>query len=172
MPRKQPKRSRLWLNDGSGVRLRPQRRNHVMGLRLRISRGRMRRSVRLHTVIDEYTRECLAIIGGEEHQVCGHYRDAGRVSEKGSTRTHPLGQRIRMFTASAVRAWLGRVGARPSKPGSPWEPMRASTSSYELLTGRSSTPEGGTGADGEYKRPTTASGRTALGYRPQGKPNG
>ena len=28
-PQKQPKRSRLWLNDGSCVRLRPQRRNHV-----------------------------------------------------------------------------------------------------------------------------------------------
>ena len=38
VPQKQPKRSRLWLNDGSCVRLRPQRRNHTrecMGLRLR-----------------------------------------------------------------------------------------------------------------------------------------
>ena len=61
MPAKQPKRGRLWLTDGSCVRLRPQRRNHVWAydfVALRTSDGR---PVRLLTVVDEYTRECLAI---------------------------------------------------------------------------------------------------------------
>jgi len=29
VPKKQPKRGRLWLNDGSCIRLRPERPNHV-----------------------------------------------------------------------------------------------------------------------------------------------
>ncbi len=80
-PQKQPKRSRLWLNDGSCVRLRPQRRNHVWAYDFVFTRAHDGRSVRLLTVIDEYTREC------------------------------------------AVRAWLGRVGAKTLyiEPGSPWE---------------------------------------------------
>ena len=60
-PAKQPKRGRLWLTDGSCVRLRPQRRNHVWAydfVALRTSDGK---PVRLLTVVDEYTRECLAI---------------------------------------------------------------------------------------------------------------
>ena len=60
-PQKQPKRSRLWLNDGSCVRLRPQRRNHVWAYDFVFTRTHDGRSVRLLTVIDEYTRECLAI---------------------------------------------------------------------------------------------------------------
>ena len=59
--------------------------------------------------------------GGEEHQVCGRYRDAGGVdAEKRSTRTQDNGPE---FTARAVRAWLGRVGANTLyiEPGSPWE---------------------------------------------------
>ena len=71
MPQKQPKRSRLWLNDGSCVRLRPQRRNHVWAYDFVFTRTHDGRSVRLLTVIDEYTRECLVDQGGEEHQVCG-----------------------------------------------------------------------------------------------------
>ena len=61
VPAKQPKRGRLWVTDGSCVRLRPQRRNHVWAydfVALRTSDGR---PVRLLTVVDEYTRECLAI---------------------------------------------------------------------------------------------------------------
>ena len=60
-PQKQPKRSRLWRNDGSCVRLRPQRPNHVWAYDLVFTRTHDGRSVRLLTVIDEYTRECLAI---------------------------------------------------------------------------------------------------------------
>jgi len=29
VPKRQPKRGRLWLNDGSCIRLRPEHRNHV-----------------------------------------------------------------------------------------------------------------------------------------------
>ncbi|MCH8869566.1 MAG: transposase [Chloroflexi bacterium] len=64
VPQKQPKRGRLWLNDGSCIRLRPTRRNHVWAYDFVLIRTRDGRAVRMLTVIDEYTRECLAIRAG------------------------------------------------------------------------------------------------------------
>ena len=61
VPQKQPKRGRLWLNDGSCVRLRPERPNHVWAYDFVQDRTRDGRKFRMLTVIDEFTRECLAI---------------------------------------------------------------------------------------------------------------
>ena len=60
-PSKQRARSRLWLNDGSCIRLRPQRRNHVWSYDFVEAQTHDGRKVRLMTLIDEFTRECLAI---------------------------------------------------------------------------------------------------------------
>ena len=61
MPHKQPKRGRLWLNDGSCIRLRPERRNHVWSWDFVFDRTDDGRPIKLMVVIDEYTRQCLAI---------------------------------------------------------------------------------------------------------------
>ena len=61
MPKKQRPRGRLWLNDGSCVRLRPERPRHVWSYDFVSTQTHDGRSVRLLTLIDEYTRECLAI---------------------------------------------------------------------------------------------------------------
>ena len=61
VPAKQPKRRRLGLNDGSCVRLRPQHRDHVWSYDFVFSRTHDGRPVRMLTLIDEFTRECLAI---------------------------------------------------------------------------------------------------------------
>ena len=61
VPRKQRPRGRLWLNDGSCVRLRPERPRHVWSYDFVSAQTHDGRSVRLLTLIDEYTRECLAI---------------------------------------------------------------------------------------------------------------
>lgn len=58
---KQPKRGRLWLNAGSYVRLRPEHKDHVWSYDFVQGCTHEGRSFRMHTVIDEYTRECLAI---------------------------------------------------------------------------------------------------------------
>ena len=71
MPARQPKRARLWLNDGSCVRLRPERGNHVWAydfVQVRLNNGR---PVPLLTIIDEYTRECLAILAQRSNPVFG-----------------------------------------------------------------------------------------------------
>jgi putative transposase len=61
VPQKQPKRGRLWLNDGSCIRLRPERMNHVWSYDLMVARIHDGRAFRILTILDEYTRECLSI---------------------------------------------------------------------------------------------------------------
>jgi len=61
VPKKQPKRKRLWLNDGSCVRLRSNRRNHLWSYDLVADRTSDGRPIRMLTIVDEFTRECLAI---------------------------------------------------------------------------------------------------------------
>ena len=62
VPERQPKRSRLWLNDGSCIRLRPLYRGHVWSYDFVASRTHDGRALKLLTVLDEHTRECLAIV--------------------------------------------------------------------------------------------------------------
>ena len=61
VPNKQPKRARLWLNDGSCIRLRPSRKNHVWAYDFVACRTHDGRALKMLTIIDEYSRECLAI---------------------------------------------------------------------------------------------------------------
>jgi len=61
VPKKQPKRSRLWLNDGSCIRLRPEYPHHVWSFDFVESRTNDGRRLRLMTLIDEFSRRCLAI---------------------------------------------------------------------------------------------------------------
>ena len=123
VPMKQPKRGRLWLNDGSCIRLRPCWRNHVWAYDFVHARTHDGRAFRMLTVIDEYTRECLAI------EVDRHIRsgDVLQVLTNLFTRYGPPDY-IRSdngseFTAQAVRDWLPRVGVKTLyiEPGSPWE---------------------------------------------------
>ncbi len=61
VPMKQPKRGRLWLNDGSCVRLRPEYRDHVWSydfVHHRTDDGKVFRAL---NIVDEHSRECLAI---------------------------------------------------------------------------------------------------------------
>ena len=62
VPIKQPKRGRLWLNDGSCVRLRPSWKDHVWAYDFVHDRTKDGKAFRMLTIIDEYSRECLAIV--------------------------------------------------------------------------------------------------------------
>ena len=61
IPKKQPKRGRLWLTAGSCIRLRPERKNHMWNYDMAMVRTNDGRAVRILIIIDEYTRECLSI---------------------------------------------------------------------------------------------------------------
>jgi hypothetical protein len=62
VPKRQPKRRRLWLNDGSCVRLRPRHQDHVWSYDFVAVRTSDGRAVRILVIIDEYTRECLKMV--------------------------------------------------------------------------------------------------------------
>ena len=77
VPAKQPKRARLWFNDGSCVRLRPEYPGHVWSYDFVHDRTHDGRVFRTLNLIDEYTKECLMIRvrGGVRNSVCeANYR--------------------------------------------------------------------------------------------------
>ena len=123
VPRKQPKRGRLWLNDGSCIRLRAAWPNHVWSYDFIMDRTHDGRAFRMLTVIDEFTRQCLAIpvdrkLNSESVLEC----IAGLFVKHGPP-DHIRSDNGAEFTANAVREWLGRVGVKTLyiEPGSPWE---------------------------------------------------
>ena len=123
VPAKQPKRGRLWLADGSCIRLRPEHRNHVWSYDFVEDRTHDGRKYRMLNVLDEYTHEAIAIRVARRlnstdvidvlsdlfilRGIPGHIR-----SDNGPE-----------FIAKAVQDWIAAVGAKTAyiAPGSPWE---------------------------------------------------
>ena len=123
VPKRQPKRGRLWLTDGSCIRLRPCWRNHVWSYDFVATRTHDGRALRMLTVIDEYTRECLAIDVGRRLRADNVlFRLSELMIERGVP-DHIRSDNGPEFTAKSVREWLERVGAKTLyiQPGSPWE---------------------------------------------------
>ena len=123
VPKKQPKRGRLWLNDGSCLRLRPCWRNHVWAYDFVMARTHDGRSFRMLTVIDEYSRECLAIIVARKLKSDDVLAALTDLFVARGVPDHIRSDNGSEFTAEVVRKWLGRVGATTLyiEPGSPWE---------------------------------------------------
>jgi len=123
VPRKQPKRSRLWLNDGSCIRLRPTHKDHVWSYDFMIEHTSNGRAFKILNIIDEYTRESLAI------RVERKIKSQDVLDELFNLFIfHGIPEHIRSdngpeFTARAVRKWLSRLGVKTLfiERGSPWE---------------------------------------------------
>lgn len=123
MPKKQRKRGRLWLADGSCIRRRAEHRNHVWSYDFVFERTHDGRPLRMLTMVDEYTRECLAI---DVERRLDSENVLERLAELFVMRGTPTCIRSdngSEFTATAVREWLGRLGVETLfiEPGSPWE---------------------------------------------------
>ena len=123
IPAKQRPRRRLWLNDGSCVRLRPERANHVWSYDFVSSMTHDGRTIRMLTMIDEYRRECLAIRVARR---LGSYEVIEALADVMLWRGIP--ENIRSdngaeFVAEELRKWLAHVGTETLyiEPGSPWE---------------------------------------------------
>jgi len=123
VPKKQRKRGRLWLNDGSCVRLRPECRDHVWSYDFVQGRTSEGRPFRMLTVIDEYTRECLAIDVARSLKSDDVLERLAWLMATRGVPGHVRSDNGAEFTAKAVRAWLGKVGVKTLyiEPGSPWE---------------------------------------------------
>jgi transposase InsO family protein len=123
VPRRQKPRGRLWLNHGSRVRLRPEHPNHVWSYDFVSASTSDGRTLRMLTVIDEYTRESLAIRVGRRlnsHDVIDTLAEA--MVERGVP-AHIHSDNGPEFIATRLRKWLAGLGTRPLyiEPGSPWE---------------------------------------------------
>ena len=123
VPQQQKPRGRLWLTDGSCIRLRPERPNHVWSYDFVAAVTHDGRRLKILTLLDEHTRECLAL--RVERQL-----GSNEVIETLAAvmTMHGIPEYLRSdngpeFIARELRAWLQGVGAAPLyiEPGSPWE---------------------------------------------------
>ena len=123
VPSKQPKRRRLWLNDGSCVRLRPERPNHVWSYDFVQDRTEDGRPFRMLCVIDEYTRRCLTVVVARRLRSDDVLQCLTDLFVEHGPPEHVRSDNGPEFAAKAVRHWLGRVGVKTLfiEPGSPWE---------------------------------------------------
>lgn len=123
VPRRQPKRGRLWLNDGSCVRLRPCWPGHVWAYDFVQDRTHDGRRFRMLTVIDEYTRECLAIVVARRLTSDDVLQVLTDLFVERGPPGHIRSDNGPEFVAKMVRSWLGQVGVATLfiEPGSPWE---------------------------------------------------
>jgi transposase InsO family protein len=123
VPSKQPKRGRLWFNDGSCIRLRPAYKDHVWSYDFVADRTKNGRPLKILTLIDEYTRECLAIKVARSIRSQNVLECLAELFVHRGTPDHIRSDNGPEFTARAVREWLGRVDVKTLfiEPGSPWE---------------------------------------------------
>ncbi len=123
VPKKQPPRGRLWLADGSCLRLRPEYPNHVWSYDFVSARTHDGRTVRLLTLIDEYTRRCLAINVARRQNSFTVIEQLAEVMIQHGVPTHIRSDNGAEFTSKPIREWLQRIGAKTLyiEPGSPWE---------------------------------------------------
>jgi transposase InsO family protein len=123
VPVKQPKRGRLWFNDGSIVRLKAEFPKHVWSYDFMEDRTHNGVKFRILNIIDEFTRECLAVRVGRSltHQVVIEVLTELFI-ERGVP-VHIRSDNGSEFTAKRVRSWLKRLDVKPLfiEPGSPWE---------------------------------------------------
>ncbi len=123
VPRRQPKRGRLWLNDGSCIRLRPERANHVWAYDFVEHRTHDGRKLRMLCVVDEFSREALAIRVNRRLNSSDIIETLADLMLERGMPTHIRSDNGPEFVAKAVREWIAAVGANTAyiEPGSPWE---------------------------------------------------
>ena len=123
VPSKQPKKGRLWLNDGSCIRLGPEYRDHVWSYDFVANRTSDGKAFRILTVIDEHTRECLAMVVKRSITSQDVLERLYMLFLVRGVPEHIRSDNGPEFTSRAVRGWLSDLGVKAMfiEPGSPWE---------------------------------------------------
>jgi putative transposase len=119
VPQKQPKKGRLWLNDGSCIRLRPERPNHVWSYDFVEDKTHDKRKVRMLNVIDEFTRECIAIRVSRRLNATDVVDVLSDLFILRGVPGHIRSDNGPEFIAKSVREWIVAVGAKTAyiEPG-------------------------------------------------------
>lgn len=123
VPTKQPKRGRLWLTDGSCLRLRPEHRNHVWSYDFVADRTHDGRKYRMLNVVDEFTHESLAIRVRRRLKSIDVIDVLSELFILRGVPGHIRSDNGPEFIAEAVQTWIAAVGSKTAyiAPGSPWE---------------------------------------------------
>jgi putative transposase len=174
VPAKQPKKGRLWLNDGSCVRLRPERPNHVWSYDFVENRTHNGRKFRMLNVIDEFTRECLTIRIDRKLKSADVIDVLSDLFILRGVPGHIRSDNGPEFIAQAVREWIAAVGAKTAfiEPGSPWENGYCESFNSklrdELLNGEIfySLAEARVVIEGWRRHYNTVRPHSSLGYKP------
>ena len=174
VPQKQPKRGRLWLNDGSCIRLRPEHPNHVWSYDFVEDRTHNGRKYRMLNIIDEFTRECLAIRVSRKLKAVDVIDALTDLFILRGIPGHIRSDNGPEFIAKALRDWIAAVGASTAyiEPGSPWENGYCESFNSrlrdELLNGEIfySLKEAKVVIEGWRRHYNTERPHSSLGYRP------
>lgn len=123
LPQKQPKKRRLWLNDGSCIRLRAEHRNHVWSYDFVEDKTMNGRKIRFLNIIDEYTHECLASIPKRSWKNNDVTEALCSLMLLRGTPEYLRSDNGSEFTSRHIRDWLKGAGVITAyiEPGSPWE---------------------------------------------------
>jgi len=123
VPQKQPQRRRLWSNDGSCVRLRPEYKDHVWSYDFVMDRTSDGKALRMLTILDEYTRECLSIRVERRLNSQDVLDELYQLFLMRGVPKYIRSDNGPEFTAKVVRKWLYDLGVTTLfiEPGSPWE---------------------------------------------------
>ena len=123
VPAKQPKRRRLWFNNGSCIRKRAEYKNHVWSYDFVFDRTQIGRPIRMLTIIDEYTRECLAIkVKNKLNSIDVFHALADLFLMRGVPH-YIRSDNGAEFIAKRLKKWLHQLEVKTLyiAPGSPWE---------------------------------------------------
>jgi transposase InsO family protein len=174
VPAKQPKRGRLWLTDGSCIRLRPLRPNHVWSYDFVADRTHDGKAFRMLCIIDEFTREALAIRVARKIRSTDVIEALADLFILRGVPAHIRSDNGPEFVAQALRDWIAAVGARTAyiELGSPWENGYCESFNGklrdELLNGEIfySLIEAKTVIEAWRRHYNTVRPHSSLGYRP------
>ena len=123
VPQRQPKRGRLWLRDGSCVRRRAAYRHHVWAYDFVAERTHDGRPLKILAVVDEYSRECLALVVARRLRSTDVLEAVADLFVTHGAPAYLRSDNGPEFTAGLVRAWLRAVSVETLfiERGSPWE---------------------------------------------------
>jgi len=123
VPQKQPKQGRLWLANGSCVRKRPERPNHVWSYDFVADRTQDGRPFRILTMLDEYTRECVASVVARRIRSQDIRVILAELFLSRGIPTHIRSDNGPEFIAIKLRHWQKHLNVAPLyiEPGPPWE---------------------------------------------------
>jgi transposase InsO family protein len=174
VPARQPKRGRLWDGDGSCIRLRPEHRNHVWSYDFVEARTHDGRKFRMLNVLDEFSRECLAIRVDRKLKAADVIDVLSDLFILRGVPAHIRSDNGPEFIANTVQSWIAAVGAKTAyiTPGSPWENGYVESFNAqirdELLNGEIfyTLKEAKIMIEGWRRHYNTVRPHGALGYRP------